>query len=46
MKRFFSNIKKRIMKNLEKMAEENKKNFGDGRLNCCTMNKNIKKNIQ
>jgi hypothetical protein len=45
MKNIFNNIKKKIIRSLEKMAEENKKNFGDERLDCCTMNKNIKKNI-
>lgn len=45
MKNIFNNIKKRIIRSLEKMAEANKRNFGDKRLNCCTIDKDDKKYI-
>jgi hypothetical protein len=32
-------IKKSINHYLESMAEENKKSFGNGRLDCCQLNK-------
>jgi hypothetical protein len=39
MKNFVANIKKSINKYLERMAEANKKNFGNARLDCCSLNK-------
>jgi len=45
MNKFFTRIKKRIIKSLEKMAEANKKNFGNKRLNCCSLDKENGKNI-
>lgn len=35
-------IKNSVHRYLETMAEENKKSFGSGRLDCCQLNKNQK----
>ncbi|WP_311370569.1 LDCC motif putative metal-binding protein [Anaerococcus hydrogenalis] len=37
--KIFKAIKNRWNKFLKKLAEENKKSFGDQKLDCCTMNK-------
>ncbi len=38
MRNIFAKIKKRFNNYLERMAEENKKNFGNQRLDCCSIN--------
>ena len=38
--RFFKNIKMRWNAYLKRMGEANSKNYGDNRLNCCTLNQN------
>lgn len=44
--KIFKLIKNRWNKFLKKLAEENKKSFGDQKLDCCTMNKkNINKKM-
>ena len=35
----FENLKRKWNLYLEKMAAANEKSFGDGRLDCCSMNK-------
>ena len=45
MKNFFKNFKKGIIKKLEKMAEANKRNFGNNRLDCCNLDKENKKDF-
>lgn len=35
----FENLKRKWNRYLEKMAAANEKSFGDGRLDCCSMNK-------
>ena len=37
--KIFESIKNRWKKFLENIAEENKKSFGNERLDCCSMNK-------
>ncbi|WP_411676713.1 LDCC motif putative metal-binding protein [Caproicibacter sp.] len=37
--KFWNKIKKSINRSLEKMAKENKKEFGDGVPDCCKMNR-------
>jgi len=39
MKIFLKRILEKINKALEKMAEENKKSFGEGKMDCCNLNK-------
>lgn len=36
--KFFDDMKKKIDKKLEKMGQDNKKNFGEGKLDCCGLN--------
>jgi hypothetical protein len=35
-----------IKRYLERLAEENKKTFGSGKLDCCDLNKSQKVNVQ
>ena len=39
MTHLINSVKKKIAAYLERMAEENKKNFGNQRLDCCSLNK-------
>ncbi len=43
MKGFFKRLKKKWNRYLERMAESNKKQYGNNKLDCCDLNK--KKNI-
>lgn len=36
---FWDKMRKSIQKSLDKMADENKKEFGDGVPDCCKMNR-------
>ncbi|WP_408020235.1 LDCC motif putative metal-binding protein [Spirochaeta lutea] len=38
-------IKKRINRSLENMAKENKRQFGNGRLDCCDLQKKSEKQL-
>lgn len=40
MKNIFKHIRVSIHKYLERMAKENEKEFGRGRLDCCHLNEN------
>jgi len=42
MTRLLNKFKTAIKNYLERMAEENKKNFGNTRLDCCSINKKKK----
>lgn len=42
MLKIFDKIKKAINKFLENLAKENKESFGDGKLDCCDLNKKKK----
>lgn len=46
MKKLLNNLKKGIIKKLQKMAEANKRNFGNNRLDCCSLDKENKKNYK
>jgi len=43
--KIFESIKNRWEKFLNNLAEENKKSFGNEKLDCCSMNKNEQKRI-
>jgi hypothetical protein len=45
MTNLFAKIKKSINKYLERMAEENQKNFGGKRLDCCSIDKGNKPHL-
>lgn len=42
MKNYWNKFKKKINRFLENLAEENKKTFGSGKLDCCQLNKDTK----
>jgi len=42
MRNLLAGIKRSFNRYLERMAEENRKNFGNQRLDCCTINKRPK----
>lgn len=45
MTNIINTFKKKIADYLERMAEENKKNFSNQRLDCCSMNKGNKTHL-
>lgn len=42
MRRIWKKFKRKINDTLEKMAQENQKTYGSGRLDCCNLNKKDK----
>ncbi|KPU43145.1 hypothetical protein OXPF_33950 [Oxobacter pfennigii] len=46
MKTLLGSIKKRYNEFIERLAKENEKSFGNGRLDCCQLNKNTKTNVK
>lgn len=44
MKKIWRNIKKKINKFFENIAEDNVKSFGNEKLDCCQLNKSGSKN--